>query len=120
MKAGFQVDLEKAKQAQKIAKGAMTAAASVMFVFYSNLLSPESKYAWNKIISRQMESNPFVNLQGVSLEGPRRMSRESFNDCICFTFSLCFPSMQLSKKSSMSPMYLRSPSTSTYVSLYVV
>ncbi len=71
MRAGFQVDLEKAKQAQKIAKGAMTAAASVMFAFYSNLLSPESKYMWNKIISKQMESNPYVNLQGVYLEGPR-------------------------------------------------
>ncbi len=45
MKAGFQVDLEKTKQAQEIAKGAMTAAASDMFAFYSNLLSPESKYA---------------------------------------------------------------------------
>jgi hypothetical protein len=45
MKAGFQVDLEKAKQAQEIAKGAMTTAASKMFAFYLNLLSPESKYA---------------------------------------------------------------------------
>jgi hypothetical protein len=54
MKAGFQVDLVKAKQAQKIAKGAMTAAASKMFAFYSNLLSPESKYAWNKVVSKQM------------------------------------------------------------------
>jgi hypothetical protein len=31
IKAGFQVDLEKAKQAQKIAKGVMTAAISKMF-----------------------------------------------------------------------------------------
>jgi hypothetical protein len=45
MKAGFQFDLEKAKQAQEDAKGAMTAAASQMFTFYLNLLSPESKYA---------------------------------------------------------------------------
>jgi hypothetical protein len=60
MRAGFQVDLEKAKQAQEIAKGAMTAAASMIFAFYSNLLSPESKYAWNKIISKQTESGPFV------------------------------------------------------------
>jgi hypothetical protein len=34
MKAGFQADLEKAKQAQEIAKGAMTAAASEMITFY--------------------------------------------------------------------------------------
>jgi hypothetical protein len=67
MKAGFQVDLKKAKQAQEDAKGAITAAASQMFMFYSNLLSPKSKYAWNKIVSEQMESDLFVNLQDVSL-----------------------------------------------------
>ncbi len=43
MKAGFLDDLEKVKQAQSTAKGAMTAAASKMFTFYLNLLSPESK-----------------------------------------------------------------------------
>ncbi len=91
MKAGFQVDLEKARQAQEIAKGTMTTAASEMFAFYSNLLSPESKYAWNKIVSEQMESNPFVNLQGVSLEGPRGMSRKSFNNCIMFYLFTVFP-----------------------------
>ncbi len=69
MKAGFQEDLQKAKQAQEIAKGAMTTAASKMFTFYSNLLSPKSKYAWNKIVDEQMESDPFVNLQGDSLKG---------------------------------------------------
>jgi hypothetical protein len=43
MKAGFLEDLEKAKQAQSTAKGAMTTAGSKMFMFYSNLLSPETK-----------------------------------------------------------------------------
>jgi hypothetical protein len=91
MKAGFQVDLEKAKQAQNIARGAMTAAASKMFAFYLNLLSPESTYTWNKIVSKQMESNPFVSLQGISLEGPRGMSCESFNNCIMFHLLTAFP-----------------------------
>jgi hypothetical protein len=71
MKAGFLEDLKKAKQAQSTAKGAMTAAASKMFTFYSNLLSPESKYSWNKIVGEQTESDPYVNLQGGALEGPR-------------------------------------------------
>ncbi len=44
LKAGFLVDLEKAKQAQQDTKGKMTAAASQMFTFYSNLISPKSKY----------------------------------------------------------------------------
>jgi hypothetical protein len=91
MKAGFQVDLEKAKKSMDDAKCAMTTAPSQMFTFYLNLLSPKSKYSWNKIISKQTESNPFVNLQGVSLEGPRGMSCKSFNDCIMFHLLTAVP-----------------------------
>jgi hypothetical protein len=91
MKAGLQKDLEKTKQVQGIAKGTMTAAASKMFTFYSNLLSPESKYAWNKIVGKQTESDPFVNIQGDSLEGPRGMSCKLFNDCIMFHLLTAFP-----------------------------
>ncbi len=90
MKAGFQVELEKAKEAMEDAKGAMTAAESQMFMFYSNLLSPKRKYSWNKIISKQIESNPFVNIQGVSLEGPKGMSRKLFNNCIMFHLLIAF------------------------------
>jgi hypothetical protein len=92
MKAGFLEDLEKAKQAQQsTAKGAITAAVSKMFTFYSNLLSPESKYAWNKIARKQMESDPYVNLQGDSLEGPKGMSFELFNNCVMFHLLTAFP-----------------------------
>jgi hypothetical protein len=91
MKAGFQEDLEKAKQAQSTAKGAMTTATSKMFTFYSNLLSPESKYLWKKIVGEQMESDPYVNQQGDSLEGPRGMSCKSFNNCIMFHLLTVFP-----------------------------
>jgi hypothetical protein len=91
MKAGFLEDLEKAKQAQSTAKGVMTAAESKMCTFYSNLLSPESKYLWNKIVGEQMESDPYINLQGDSLEGPRGMSRELFNNCVIFHLLMAFP-----------------------------
>jgi hypothetical protein len=91
MKASFSSDLEKAKQAQRIAKGAMTVAASKMFLFYLNLLSPESKYAWNKIVSAQTESDPYVNLQGDTLEGPRGMLRQSFHDYMMFHLLTAFP-----------------------------
>jgi hypothetical protein len=66
VKTNFQANLEKAKKAAKDAKGAKTAAASKMFEFYSNLLSVKSKYAWNKIVIEQTESDPYVDLQGVS------------------------------------------------------
>jgi hypothetical protein len=91
MKAGFQADLMKAKKAMEDAKGTMIAATSQMFAFYLNLFSPKSKYSWNKIISEQTESNPFVNLQGVSLEGPRGMSCKLFNNCVMFYLLTAFP-----------------------------
>jgi hypothetical protein len=91
MKAGFQVDLEKTVQAQETAQGAMTAAATLMFAFYLNLLSPKSKYAWNKIVVKQMEGDPYVNLQGVSLEGKKGMSCKLFNNCMMFPLLTAFP-----------------------------
>jgi hypothetical protein len=91
MKVGFQVDLEKAMTAIKDAKGTMTSAASQMFTFYSNLLSPKSKYLWNKIISKQIERNPFVNLQGVSLEGPKGVSCKLFTSCVMLHLLAAFP-----------------------------
>jgi hypothetical protein len=91
MKDGFQADLEKAKQARETTQGATTAAANLMFTFYLNLLSPKSKYVWNKIVIRQMESNPFVNLQSVSLEGPRGMLCDLFNNCVMFHLLTAFP-----------------------------
>jgi hypothetical protein len=37
------------------------------------------------------QGDPYVNLQGVSLEGPRGMSCKSFNDCIMFHLLTAFP-----------------------------
>ncbi len=91
MKAGFKADLEKAKKAAEAAKGAMITEASQMFAFYLTLLSPESKYSWNKIVSKQTERDLFVNLQGVSLEGPRGMSCKLFNNYIMFHLLNAFP-----------------------------
>jgi hypothetical protein len=90
MKASFLSDLERARQTQRTMKGAMDIAAGQMFLFYSNLLSPESKYAWNKIVSKQTESNPYVNLQGDTLEGPRGMSRNLFYKCVIFHLLTAF------------------------------
>ncbi len=120
MKAGFLEDPEKAKQSQRTAKGAMTIAASKMFTFYSNLLSQESKYAWNKIISEQTKSDPYINLQGDTLEGPRGINCKSFNDCVMFHLLTAFPINAAEQESTTSQIYLRSPSASTYASLYGV
>jgi hypothetical protein len=117
MKAGFQVDLEKAKQARESAQGATTAAANLMFTSYSNLLSPERKYAWNKIIVEQMEGNQYVNLQGVSMEGPRGMSHKSFTNCIMFHLLTAFPINAAEQEKYYISNILRSLSASTCISL---
>jgi hypothetical protein len=91
MKASFLSDLKRARQTQRTMKGAINVAAGQMFSFYLNLLSPKSKYAWNKIVSKQTESNPYVNLQGDTLEGPRDMSRNSFYECVMFHLLTAFP-----------------------------
>jgi hypothetical protein len=91
MKAGFLENIEKAKQAQSTAKGVMTTAAGKMFTFYSNLLSPESKYSWNKIVGEKTECDLYINLQGDSLKGPRGMSCKSFNNCMMFCLLTAFP-----------------------------
>jgi hypothetical protein len=91
MRATFQVDLEKAKSAAKNTKGGMTAAASQMVAFYTNLLSVKAKYAWNMIVKEQTEGDPYVDLQGISQSGPRGMSRKSFNNCVLFHLLTVFP-----------------------------
>jgi hypothetical protein len=119
MKAGFQEDLEKAKQAQGIDKGAMTAAASQMFTFYSNFFfSRASTHGTRSSVSRQKAT--CLLTYKVSLW---KAQGECLVSCLttasCFTFSLRFP-FQLSKKSTTFRMYLRIPSASTYISLYVM
>jgi hypothetical protein len=109
MQANFLLDLKKAKEATENAKGAMTTAANKMFQFYANLLLVEARYMWNKIVTEQMASNPYINLQGVSQKGPRGVSRQSFE----------FP-MRLSKRSFISPTCSRSPSMSACVNVYVL
>jgi hypothetical protein len=95
----------------------MTAAASHIFAFYANLLSVESKYGWNNILVKQMERNPCVDLQGVSQEGPRGMSRDLFDNCVLFHLLTVFPINAAEQEKTTLRMYLRSPSASMYTSL---
>ena len=62
-----------------------------MFQFYTNLLSADAKYAWNKIVKEQTEADSFTDLQGVSRKGPRGLLRESFNHCVMFHLLTVFP-----------------------------
>jgi hypothetical protein len=89
--AEYQADYNKTKSAAETAKNKHKAAATKSFQFYANLLSLNAKYSWNKIVQKQMEADPFKDLQGVSRKGPRGLLRESFNNCIVFHLLTVFP-----------------------------
>jgi hypothetical protein len=91
LRAEYQADYEKAKFAAETTKNKCKAAATKMFQFYSNFLSVDAKYAWNKIVKEQMETDPFKDLQGVSRKCPRGLLQESFDDCIMFHLLTVFP-----------------------------
>jgi hypothetical protein len=65
LRAIYQKDLEKAKEAAETDKGKEESAAKEMFQFYANLLSADAQYAWNKIVKEKMEADPYKDLQGV-------------------------------------------------------
>jgi hypothetical protein len=75
---------KKAIFAKETAKNKEEATATEMFQFYPNLLSLDAKYAWNKIVREQTETDPNKDLKGVSRKGPRGLSCESSNDCVMF------------------------------------
>jgi hypothetical protein len=108
---------EKAIAAKEAAKIQRDTAAIKMFQFYANLLSSDAKYVWNKIVREQTEADPYKDLQGVSrkAQGDSRVNH-STNAC-CFTFSLCSPTTQLSKRNTTFPTCSRSPSGLAYVNL---
>jgi hypothetical protein len=41
-----------------------------MFQLYTNLLSVDARYAWNKIVQEQTEADPYQELQGLNRKGP--------------------------------------------------
>ncbi len=87
----YQAIYNKASFAKETAKNMREASATKMFQFYTNLLSLDAKYSWNKIVHEQTEADPFKDLQGVSRKGPWGLTWESFNDCVMFHLLTVFP-----------------------------
>ncbi len=56
-----------------------------------------------------MESDPFVNLQGVSMEGLRGMLRNLFNDCVMFHLLSAFPIYAAEQEKNSILNVLRKP-----------
>jgi hypothetical protein len=82
---------QKATATKEAAKIQKDAAASKMIQFYTNLLSSDAKYVWNKIVWEQTKADPYKDLQGVSRKGLRGLTRSSLDDCIMFHLLTVFP-----------------------------
>ncbi len=107
----YQAIYNKASFAKGTTKNKKEAAATEMFQFNTNLLSLDAKYAWNKIVREQTEADPFKDLQGMSSQEKVQWDfcMSHLTNALCFTFSLCFQTMQLSKKNATFPTCSRSP-----------
>ncbi len=71
-------------QVQKEAQEAQAMAAEGFFSLYTNLLSKDAQFCWDKIVSSQVGAAPWTDLKGKEHEKERDKSMESFQDCITF------------------------------------
>jgi len=93
------------KQALKAAEKATTLhdkAAADMFQLYANLLSVDTRYAWNKIVQEQTEADSYQDLQGLTRKGPRECRACLSKTVSCSTFSLCSLTTRLSRRGTTS------------------
>jgi hypothetical protein len=95
-------DLKIALEAVAEATTQRDKAAVDMFQLYANLLSVDARYAWNKIVHEQTEADPYQDLQGRTIKGPRGMSPKSSKTASCSTFSPCSPTTRQSRRGTTS------------------
>jgi hypothetical protein len=62
-----------------------------MFQFHMNLLCVDTKYVWNKFVKEQMQSDPYMDLQGISKKGLRGPLCKSFDDIVMFHLLTMLP-----------------------------
>jgi hypothetical protein len=91
LRATIKAELKQALEAVEDATMKRDKVAEDMFQLYANLLSVNARYAWNKIVQEQTNTNPYRNLQGLTRKGPRGMLRKSFEDCVTIHLLNVFP-----------------------------
>jgi flagellar hook-basal body complex protein FliE len=91
LRTAIKAELKQALEAVEEATTKCDKAAEDMFQLYTNLLSVDARYAWNKIVHEQTNANPYMDLQGLTRKRPRGMSRKSFEDCVTFHVLTVFP-----------------------------
>ena len=57
-------ELEQAHLDKKTAQAKRNLAAGQFFMFYTNLLSEDARYQWEKIVALQLDTAPWTNVRG--------------------------------------------------------
>jgi hypothetical protein len=91
LRAAIKTELKQALEATEEATTKCDKAAEDMCQLYANLLSVNTRYAWNKIVQEQTNADPYTDLQGLTRKGPRGMLLKSFKDCVMFHLLTVFP-----------------------------
>ena len=86
-----QKDLELARTTKKNAERLKTLCAKHFFSLYANLLSEDARFQWDKIVSSQVDTAPWTDLQGEEHEEARAKSYTSFTDCVTMHLQTVFP-----------------------------
>ena len=84
-------DLKAALLKKKEAEGDLAEAAEGFFSLYANLLSKDTRFHWDKIVTSQVGSAPWTDLQGNEHAEARGKCKQSFEDCITFHLLDMFP-----------------------------
>jgi hypothetical protein len=91
LRTANKADLKQALEATEEVMTKRDTAAEDTFQLYADLLSIDARYAWNKIVQEQTNSDPYTELQGLTRKGPRGMLCKSFKDCVMFHLLTMFP-----------------------------
>lgn len=79
------------------------------FQLYSNLLSEDARYHWEKIVEEQIDKVPYKNLQGVEVKEKQVKSWDSFETCVTFHLLTVFPNDAAEQQSYYITNTLKKP-----------
>ncbi len=100
----LKASLKDALLEKKVALEAKATAAEGFFSLYANLLSEDARFRWDKIVTSQVGTAPWTDLQGNEHEKEHEKSMESFQDCITFHLLTCSPAMLPNSSTSILAM----------------
>ena len=82
--------LKRARLAKKVAERTKVTAAGNFFSLYANLLSEDARFQWDKIVTSQVDTAPWIDVRGKEQPEKRTRSYTSFMDCVTLHLQTVF------------------------------